>query len=86
MIGRKYLRITSEEFTLPEGPEIRRAADAVGAALVGHEAISVEFAFDRLRRYQKGLSGRRIARVESRGKAILIHFDGGWAIYSHNQL
>lgn len=71
---------------MPEGPEIRRAADELATALVGRKTTAVEFAFARLRGYQARLRGWRVIAVESRGKAILTRFDNGWVIYSHNQL
>ncbi len=71
---------------MPEGPEIRRAADEVAAALVGRKTTAVEFAFERLRRFEPRLRGQRVVGVESRGKAILTRFDNDWVIYSHNQL
>lgn len=71
---------------MPEGPEIRRAADHLSRALAGRVAVEVEFALPRLRRFGPALSGRRVAAVEARGKALLTHFAGGLSIYSHNQL
>ncbi len=71
---------------MPEGPEIRRAADAVSTVLVDRKTTAVEFAFEHLRRFEARLRGRRVVAVESRGKAILTRFDNGWVIYSHNQL
>ncbi len=71
---------------MPEGPEIRRAADQVGKALVGRRVNRVEFAFEHLRGFESQLRDRLVERVESRGKAILTYFDNDWVIYSHNQL
>ncbi|MDH3219796.1 MAG: endonuclease VIII [Gammaproteobacteria bacterium] len=71
---------------MPEGPEIRLAADKVAAALVGHEITRVAFAFDRLRKFESRLCGRRVIDVRTRGKAMLTCFDNDWVIYSHNQL
>ena len=71
---------------MPEGPEIRRAVDRIAAAVAGKTARRVEFAFERLRRHETSLSGRRVRAVEARGKAVLVRFAGGWNIYSHNQL
>ncbi|MDH3534890.1 MAG: endonuclease VIII [Gammaproteobacteria bacterium] len=71
---------------MPEGPEIRLAADRIAAALVGRATTRVAFAFDRLRKFESRLGGRRIVDVRTRGKAILTCFDNGWVIYSHNQL
>jgi endonuclease VIII len=71
---------------MPEGPEIRLAADAVAAAIAGRVAASVEFAFDWLKRYESILSGMEVTAVTSHGKAMLTHFANNYTIYSHNQL
>lgn len=71
---------------MPEGPEIRIAADRIAAAVAGREVTQVYFAFDHLKQYEEELCGQRIAAVEPRGKALLIHFEDGLSIYSHNQL
>jgi endonuclease-8 len=71
---------------MPEGPEIRRAADAISKAIGGREASTVWFAFDELTEFEDVLEGRCVEAVEPRGKAILTRFEGGWNIYSHNQL
>jgi len=71
---------------LPEGPEIRRAADRLERALKGQVADAVFFAFDHLKRYEQQLVGRYVESVETRGKGLLIHFDNRLSIYSHNQL
>ncbi len=71
---------------MPEGPEIRLAADEVEKALLQRPTTSVSFAFAALRRFEKRLTGRRVTGVTTRGKAILTHFDNDLVIYSHNQL
>lgn len=71
---------------MPEGPEIRIAADRLEDALVGSRVSDVYFQFDRLKPYQAKLRHRHVLRVETRGKAMLTHFDCGLSIYSHNQL
>ena len=71
---------------MPEGPEIRLAADEVARALLAHPVTKVEFAFPQLQPYSKSLEGRRITEVATRGKAILTCFDNDLVIYSHNQL
>ena len=71
---------------MPEGPEIRRAADELAAALVGTRAERVRFGLPRLKRHERRLSGRVVTAVEARGKALLTRFEGGPVIYSHNQL
>ena len=71
---------------MPEGPEIRRAADRIAEVLVGREITRVRFGLPGLRRHAKSLVGHRVLEVETRGKAMLTHFDHGYSIYSHNQL
>ena len=71
---------------MPEGPEIRRAADALAAAVVGQPLTRVWFAFDALKRYEQPLVGRVIEAITPHGKALLTRFDNGLTLYSHNQL
>ncbi|MFT4705599.1 MAG: endonuclease-8 [Bradymonadia bacterium] len=72
--------------TMPEGPEIRRAADRIRKAVVGDVAHDVFFAFDHLVARGAVLSGCVVEAVEPRGKAIITRFEGGLNVYSHNQL
>lgn len=71
---------------MPEGPEIRRAADRIAQVLVDETIEEVSFAFPHLQRFGDVLGGHRVLDVETRGKALLTHFDNDYAIYSHNQL
>ncbi len=71
---------------MPEGPEIRIAADEVQSVLVRRPTTSVFFAFAHLKKYQKKFKGSRVRRIETRGKAMLTRFDNDLVIYSHNQL
>ena len=71
---------------MPEGPEIRRAADELDRALRGHTVRRVFFSFDHLKPFAPILAGHCIEAVTARGKAILTRFDHDWIIYSHNQL
>lgn len=71
---------------MPEGPEIRRAADTIAKVLEGRAATRVQFAFPHLQPFQSELEGQIVTAVETRGKGMLIHFQHGLAIYSHNQL
>ncbi len=71
---------------MPEGPEVRRDADRVGAAIIGREAERVVFGLRRLKKHERTLRGRLVEDVEARGKALLTRFAGGWIVYSHNQL
>lgn len=71
---------------MPEGPEIKRAADELAAALTGKKVVQVYFAFPKLKNFSKKLAGAKVRDVSSRSKAILTQFDNGLSIYSHNQL
>ena len=71
---------------MPEGPEIRRAADRLARALRPLSVDEIFFAFEHLRPYARHLEGRQVTAVVARGKALLIRFDNGLSIYTHNQL
>ena len=71
---------------MPEGPEIRIAADKIQRAIRPHPTTEVFFAFDHLKPFESELTGCRVTEVETRGKAMLTHFDNGLSVYSHNQL
>lgn len=72
--------------SMPEGPEIRLAADEVAAALVGRKTTEVFFAFGHLKEFEPLLTGECVISVETRGKAMLTRFANRLNIYSHNQL
>ena len=71
---------------MPEGPEIRRAADRIAKVLVGQRIREAWFAFDDLKYWESELEGREVTSVDTRGKAMLTRFDNDLTIYSHNQL
>ncbi len=71
---------------MPEGPEIRQAADLVEKALKGERVVELFFAFPELKPYEAILEQAKVSRVRTKGKAMLIDWDNGYTIYSHNQL
>jgi endonuclease-8 len=71
---------------MPEGPEVRREADRIAAVLLDQPLTQVLLSPAGLRQHARGLVGRRVIAVTSRGKAMLIGFDDGRVLYSHNQL
>ncbi|MGY5957838.1 endonuclease VIII [Kosakonia sp. BK9b] len=71
---------------MPEGPEIRRAADRLVTAIQGKPLTDVWFALPPLQPYAADLVGQHVVAIETRGKALLTHFSGGLTLYSHNQL
>lgn len=71
---------------MPEGPEIRRAADKLITAIEDKVLTSAWFAFPQLKAFESQLIGQRVEKIETKGKALLTHFSGGLTMYSHNQL
>jgi endonuclease VIII len=71
---------------MPEGPEIKRAADTLADILIGQQTPLVECAFPALKPAMRRFSGERIVDVSPRGKALLTSFSNHETIYSHNQL
>jgi len=71
---------------MPEGPEIRLAADRLARVLNGKVPERIDLLLPRLARHAAQLRGKRILSVQPRAKALLIHFDGDHSLYSHNQL
>ena len=71
---------------MPEGPEIRRAADQIEAVLKDQVIEDIRFGLPKLKRFSAKLRGHRVSHIETRGKALLTHFEHGLTIYSHNQL
>lgn len=71
---------------MPEGPEIKQAADAVARAIVHTPLLNISFAFERLQPYEEVLVREQIWAVQAKGKAMLIRFQNQLNIYSHNQL
>ncbi len=71
---------------MPEGPEIRRAADRLREVLAGQRLRRVFFGQERLASWGPVLEGLRVRGVEARGKALLTHIGEGHTLYTHNQL
>jgi endonuclease-8 len=71
---------------MPEGPEIRQAADTVAASIVNQPLNKVVFGLEHLKKWDALLSGSMVKSIETHGKAMLTRFANGLNIYSHNQL
>jgi endonuclease-8 len=71
---------------MPEGPEVRRAADRIARALGDAPLEDVEFTQDHLRDAGAGLIGRRLLAADTRGKAFTLRFEGDLVLYVHLQL
>ncbi len=55
---------------MPEGPEIRRAADRIAEVLTGRKLEEVWFGLPRLVRFSDELCGCRVQGVDTYGKAL----------------
>lgn len=71
---------------MPEGPEIRLAADRIESAIKDATLERVIMTPSPLVRRSEELEGAKVVRIETRGKAMLTRFDNGLVLYSHNQL
>jgi endonuclease VIII len=69
---------------VPEGDTIHRTAATLGRVLGGRIVCKVTSTVAALS--AAGLEGRRVERVEARGKSLLIHLDDGRAIHSHMRM
>ena len=66
---------------MPEGPEIRLAADRIAKVLVGREIVDAALTQSRLRKFGKRLVGATVTAVDTRGKAMLTRFDNGLTLF-----
>ena len=66
---------------MPEGPEIRIAADKIAKAIALKPIEEMFFAFEHLKPYQEILAKQLVTGVDTKGKGMLIRFDNGLSIY-----
>ena len=71
---------------MPEGPEIRLAADRIAKVLVNREIRKAQLTLPSLLPFRRRLIGASVTAVDTRGKSMLTRFDNGLTLYSHNQL
>ena len=71
---------------MPEGPEIRREADAIEKAVAGQALVDLYLGLPALRPFHDELFDSGVVRVDTHGKAMLTRFACGLTLYSHNQL
>ncbi|MGY6553933.1 MAG: endonuclease VIII [Wenzhouxiangella sp.] len=71
---------------MPEGPEMYRVAQRVERAIARQPLAEVWFALPQLQQQAGRLQNQQVERVHTLGKALIIRFNGGDAIYTHNQL
>src|ERR1700741_2079687 len=72
---------------MPEGPEVRKYADALDAALTGRAIVSLEARTKDARKWlhenEQRQRGRRVERVVSDGKHLLGYIEGDFFFHSH---
>ncbi len=71
---------------MPEGPEMYRVARQIEKRIARAPLTEVWFAFSHINARSKGLLRQEVVSVRTLGKALLIEFDSGHTIYTHNQL
>ncbi len=70
---------------MPEGPEIRLAADRLTRVLAGRTPEQIELLLPGLARHAAQLRGKGILSVQPRSKAMLIHFAGDHSLLAITQ-
>jgi endonuclease VIII len=72
---------------MPEGPEVRKYADALHAALTGRAIVSFEARTKEARKWllenEQRIIGRRVERVISHGKHLIGYIEGNFFFHSH---
>lgn len=72
---------------MPEGPEVRKYADALQSALSGRPIVSLEARTKDARKWlhenEQRLKGRRVKRVVSHGKHLIGYIESGFFFHSH---
>ncbi|HEY6659661.1 MAG TPA: DNA-formamidopyrimidine glycosylase family protein [Pyrinomonadaceae bacterium] len=72
---------------MPEGPEVRKYADALHAALTGRVIVSLEARTKEARKWlqenEQRITGRRVERVISYGKHLIGYIEGRFFFHSH---
>ena len=72
---------------MPEGPEVRKYADALDAALSGRAIVSLEARTKDARKWlhdnEQRLRKRRVERVISHGKHLIGYIEAGFFFHSH---
>ena len=76
---------------MPEGPEIRKAADKVQNAVANKPILKIEFGQEHLKPNEADFSNVTIEKIDTYGKAMVTRFKSanhpkGLNIYTHNQL
>lgn len=72
---------------MPEGPEVRKYADALDEVLSGRVILSLAARTKDARKWlehnERHITGRRVERVVSHGKHLIGYISGGYFFHSH---
>lgn len=72
---------------MPEGPEVRKYADALDEALTGRSIISLQARTREARKWlqenEQRICGRRVERIVSHGKHLIGYIEGDFFFHSH---
>ncbi len=71
---------------MPEGPEVRRAADEMSARLVGAEIEQITFGLKKLKKWEERLKGTTVEGIRTFGKATVTDLGEDHHLYTHNML
>ena len=71
---------------MPEGPEVRRAADKIEKSLRGKKIKKAQLLHTSLQDAGAFIIGSTLLRVDTYGKAFVLVFDSDVAVYVHLQL
>ena len=72
---------------MPEGPEVRKYADALDSALSGRAVVALEARTKEARKWlqenEQSILGRHVERVISHGKHLIGYIEGDFFFHSH---
>lgn len=71
---------------MPEGDTIFRTAVTLSKAIGGKVVRRLSSPLPAVASYSDRLAGRRIEKIEPRGKNLLIHFEDGTALHTHMRM
>ena len=71
---------------MPEGPEIRIAADRIAKAIAFKPIKEIFFAFEHLKLYEDILAKQLVIGIDTKGKGMLIRFLAGLGNYLRSEI
>jgi endonuclease-8 len=71
---------------MPEGDTIFRTATTLGRAIAGQIVRRLRSPLPAVAAFAPAVEGRKVERVEPRGKYLLVHFEDGCALLTHMRM